>query len=253
MPGTHVKVSGAWKAVNKQWVNVGGTWKQVAKTWVNVSGVWKPVYTAVEFSFIGSAYNAANQTSYTYSGVSLGAASASRRIIVGVVAGDNGDFDLSSVTVGGFAASAMGYRKFDSGGLWQVCALYVIDWPSGTTADVVVTANTGISYTDIAIYRAIMPSASPGSVNSGTATGTTDASSTVVVPAGGFAIGVYGHWGSTNAVTWTGLTEVADVTAEGSARSSHAAQLFTAAQASLGVSVAASGSNNKTLLLASWG
>lgn len=37
-----VKVSGAWKAVNRASVKVSGSWKTVAQGYAKVSGVWKP-------------------------------------------------------------------------------------------------------------------------------------------------------------------------------------------------------------------
>lgn len=89
MPGMHVKVSGAWKGVNKIYVKVSGSWKEVTNAYIRVSGVWKKFWDAassvvvsipgtfnasdsqtgttataeVAFNSDGTAYNGPNQLS----------------------------------------------------------------------------------------------------------------------------------------------------------------------------------------------
>lgn len=52
MPG-HVKVSGAWKALDGMHVNVGGVWKEVTDGFINVSGVWKQFFENVTLALSG--------------------------------------------------------------------------------------------------------------------------------------------------------------------------------------------------------
>jgi hypothetical protein len=40
-PASHVRVSGTWKKVSKQYVRVGGSWKLINKAYVRVGGTWK--------------------------------------------------------------------------------------------------------------------------------------------------------------------------------------------------------------------
>lgn len=52
MPG-HVKVSGAWKALDGIHVKVGGVWKAVQTGYIKVSGTWKEFYAAVAYALSG--------------------------------------------------------------------------------------------------------------------------------------------------------------------------------------------------------
>ena len=52
MPG-HVKVSGAWKALDGIHVKVSGTWKAVQVGYVKVSGAWKEFYAAIAVTVSG--------------------------------------------------------------------------------------------------------------------------------------------------------------------------------------------------------
>ena len=52
MPG-HVKVSGAWKALDGIHVRVSGTWKAVQVGYIKVSGAWKEFYTAATVTLSG--------------------------------------------------------------------------------------------------------------------------------------------------------------------------------------------------------
>ena len=45
MSDQHIKVGGAWKAINNAQVKVSGAWKQVSKIYVKVGGAWKSVWT----------------------------------------------------------------------------------------------------------------------------------------------------------------------------------------------------------------
>jgi hypothetical protein len=40
----HVKVSGAWKRINKMYVKVSGTWKEVQNAYVKTGGAWKQFF-----------------------------------------------------------------------------------------------------------------------------------------------------------------------------------------------------------------
>lgn len=47
MPDLHIKVGGAWKAIDNASVKVGGAWKQVKNAYIKVGGAWKTVWSDV--------------------------------------------------------------------------------------------------------------------------------------------------------------------------------------------------------------
>ena len=50
MADNHIKVGGAWKAIDDCSVKVGGAWKQVDNIYVKVAGAWKTVWTYLVIS-----------------------------------------------------------------------------------------------------------------------------------------------------------------------------------------------------------
>src|SRR5262245_20931698 len=84
-------------------------------------------------------------TTATATGASIGTASALRLVLVGVTV--EADVDLNSCTIGGITAT-VGPQGRDTGGTPDnVCRFFYATVPTGTTADIVVTASASISQT----------------------------------------------------------------------------------------------------------
>jgi hypothetical protein len=50
---THVKVSGTWRELDKNYVKVSGSWREVDKGYTKVSGSWREVYSGLSLDDIG--------------------------------------------------------------------------------------------------------------------------------------------------------------------------------------------------------
>lgn len=143
-------------------------------------------------------------TTYTFSNQSLGAASAGRKIVVGVASRRASAFTFVSVTIGGVAASAIaGTELAFASGLSRI-ALYQADVPAGTTGDIVVTCSAETLRCGIGVWALANANTV---VDTGTSI-TDPATDTLTVPANGAAIGYGFHSGlSAATATWTGITE----------------------------------------------
>lgn len=53
MADLHIKVGGAWKAIDDASVKVSGAWKQVDAVYVKVSNAWKQVWQALSYAISG--------------------------------------------------------------------------------------------------------------------------------------------------------------------------------------------------------
>ncbi|MFG1321233.1 hypothetical protein [Xanthobacter autotrophicus] len=136
-------------------------------------------------------------STYTFTGCDIGVADASREVFVVISNICAAATAISSVTIGGVAAS-VGTSYYVSG----VLALVSVAWatvPAGTTGNVVVTLNGSAQNCAIAVYRTVNRVASgAGHVDMATittASGTSAALTGLDAPAGGFAL---------SAVIWSG-------------------------------------------------
>ena len=94
---------------------------------------------AVTFSFTASVVNAAPASpTVTFSAVSLGTASATRKIVVGVAAGGGNVDSITSVTVATISATLV---IASGGGTSAYTELWQADVPTGTTGDIVVVSS----------------------------------------------------------------------------------------------------------------
>lgn len=139
----------------------------------------------------------ADASSYTFSGCDLGGADATREIFVVISAGGVAANAVSSVTIGGVAAS-LGTAYYVSGPNTLISVARAVV-PSGATGNVVVTLNGSCANAAIAVYRVVNRVASgTGHVDTATATvnsGTSAALTGLDVPAGGFVL---------SAIVWSG-------------------------------------------------
>lgn len=191
------------------------------------------------------AVDATNSASYTFSGRSLGAEAADRKILI-AIAGDGNTATVSSVTVGGNAASLVtGAAVSDTdtrAEIWQ------IELPTGTTGDIVVNWDSGgMARMGIGVFRATGAQASAH--DTGTSA-SNPASDTLNIPANGFALAVLAlNSGTARTTTWTNLTEDAthgyDEVMEGNETHSGACADFATAQTGLAITATPSGVTNR--------
>lgn len=171
---------------------------------------------AADITLADSATDTANSSSYTFSGLSLGSTAADRHIVVCFECRGLGTTEtVTGVTVGGESATVIVTARDDDTNYHLACVA-IVELPTGTSADVVVTLSSGALRAACQVYRLTGIDASEHDTGTGTS-GTTSASADLDVPDGGVVVGcaVCGHASSGNAdVTWSGLTEDVDVQVE---------------------------------------
>lgn len=198
----------------------------------------------------------ANASSYTFSSASIGTAATGRLVVVGVggVQGGSG-FTISSVTIGGNAATALTTLvEGTGGGNCAYACLYGLTVDSGTSADVVVNWSAGLASCGIGVW-AVYDLLSTTPEDTGTST-TNGGSVSMDCSAGGVIIG-YRHTqrnstgGSTH--SWSNLTERFDqvVDSANSDNNSGASDAFATAQTGMSISCTSSPGNIFPLALVS--
>ncbi|MFG1333976.1 hypothetical protein V5F41_22330 [Xanthobacter autotrophicus] len=139
----------------------------------------------------------ADASSYTFSGCDFGGADAAREIFILISAGGVAATAVSSVTIGGVAAS-LGTPYFVAGPNTLISVARALA-PSGAAGNVVVTFNGSCADAAIAVYRAVNRVASgAGHVDMATVTASSVTSAALTgldVPAGGFVL---------SAIVWSG-------------------------------------------------
>lgn len=108
--------------------------------------------TPASVSFCENRQSSTDASSYTFSAVSLGAAATGRRIVIGVAGSKGGTVSVTSVTVGGNAATQLCTDEGSGGGANKRTALYIITVDSGTSADIVVTYSGTCARSGIGVW-----------------------------------------------------------------------------------------------------
>ncbi len=107
------------------------------------------------YAYLQSAVSETDLTTYTFASQSLGAADATRLIIVFVAARGTGAPTLNSVTVGGVSGTIYANQSVDDSGPNNITAFAVVAVPSGTTGDIVLTFSGGMVRCFYAAWRVI--------------------------------------------------------------------------------------------------
>jgi len=215
-------------------------------------------------SYLGTDYiDGEEDSSFTFTGNSLGTAAADRWIIVGIHVLNNEDpnYDstttITSCTVNGYIAPIARQASYQTGGGDSgICGIAVAYCPVGSTGDVVVTTNNdsdsmGISLWEANGLKAFAPYDSD--VDSAGAL-----SLTLDTLADGFIIGIAMAEGTSSPSTWTNATERydnADVAATGLDTATHkwtGADTTTAGSPITVSTSAASGSDSAMMLACSF-
>lgn len=108
--------------------------------------------TVASRSFCTNAQSATDASTYTFSSQSIGTAATGRQIVIGVAGSRGGTVSVTSVTVGGNAATQLCTDEGSGGGANQRTALYIIQVDTGTTADIVVTYSTTCARSGIGVW-----------------------------------------------------------------------------------------------------
>lgn len=147
-------------------------------------------------------------TTYTWTGLALGAEAPDRTIIVVVTAQTNGGGEaLSALTVGGVSATL----DVTASGVYSDIRTYFchVALPSGVTGDVTLTLSASWKNAAVHLYRVTGPAVA---YHSHQRTTTSGASLTCSTVAGGLIIGAAVGMDDPS-YTWTGLTEDHEVLA----------------------------------------
>ena len=223
----------------------------------NDSGVWIPkdptdelaVSTTAE-SIINttSAVDSVDRTTYTFSSVALGTASTTRAVYVWSTAQGPSvsAFNINTMTVGGVSASLVQVADSSAepqymGELWRA------DVPTGTTGDIVVTWNSGVSQCGVSVWS-VDGDHEEFAIATDVSNSTSSVSFTNVPDNSVILAGRGSSFSGTH--TWTGdVTENVDQTIEGSVRHSAASQ-FHATGGSKTVTCTPSSSDSRARMVA---
>ena len=225
----------------------------------NPPGTFQPLLLAasspITITYIGNTSDGTNQTTYTFTGVSIGTASSDRVVIVAPFgrANTTSSMSISSITVGGNTPTTNVAQTSGGGSTSSAQGIYSINVPSGTTATIAVTFSTGALRANIAVWTMTGTNGlTTASATANSITGSPTVSTTINVPANGGAVASASGGGSTT--TWTGLTEDFDTLVEAANTYTGSHNNFLASQTGLSVSANFSGGTTDPLLVvASWG
>lgn len=130
-------------------------------------------------------------TSFTFTSQNIGAADATRIIAVGIGHGGTAGITVSSVTVGGNAATqATSAAGINPNGALTDIWYYADSGALGTSANIVVNLSGSQGRCAIAVYRAVGTGVAFSSANNAVATSGTTQSVTASIPAGGGAMAI---------------------------------------------------------------
>ncbi len=187
--------------------------------------------SAITLSYEATGLDETDRTTYTFSGLAIGAASANRKVLVSIWtrSGVGTPATVSTVTIGGVAATVLKSGPLNT---FQNLAFAIADVPTGTTGDVVVTFGSGVTSCAVAVYRLI---GATGTVS----TEYTDIADPFTVsadiPAGGAAFGIFSP-NVADASTMTNLTkDVSGGLVVGDGSYAFASATFAAAQTGLSI------------------
>lgn len=203
-------------------------------------------------SFVTTVKDVVDRVTYTFTGVSLGAAASDRKVVVAISGRPNAE-TVSTVTIQGITATNVvnttAVETDGQAGLWQA------DVPTGTTGNIVVTfSGVGSEYCGVGVFRVI------GAATAAHATAkqidTEPSTNTITIPANGVCISMRGDTAaSSEPYGWTNLTEKYDenvAAAEGD--HTGASDAFATLQTSRVLTCDATGlGDNIAMVSASWG
>lgn len=160
----------------------------------------------IAIDYVATVSSTTNLTTYTFSSASLGAEATDRVIIVAFGGTAGSSKTISSVTIGGVAATLAVNANIS----WAITSgIYYAAVPSGTTGDIVITFSGSMNQCVCNVFRMTGQSSNTPAATGSDTTGTTTSDPNCNVVTGdkvvAFSIG-----GDGSACAWTGATEVDD-------------------------------------------
>lgn len=210
------------------------------------AGGWASVRAAGSLTFLTSAQDNSDSSTYTFSSVSLGTADSDRTIIVGGAFRGLGTIGVpSSVTIAGETATVVVSVANNSSHTSRTFFAYA-DVPTGSSGDIVVVLPSGGLRMGIGVWSAIGADSAPYDI----ATSISDNPNVSIdIPDDGFAIGTVFTVEDT-AASWTGIAEDYDAVSE--SIYSGASDLFATAESSYSISAAFGTANISAGSFVSW-
>jgi len=221
----------------------------------NITG-WTDTHTA---AFVASSSQTNDAQTYTATGLSIGAASFGRTVVITIAAVDlaSAGATISSVTIDGVAMTEI-VQATQTNTDAAVAGIFALRWPAGTTANIVVTFSTTISRVLISSWTVRGSNPTRYDTASDNTISTDEVSGDIDVQNGGCIIAVAVGQDSTGApssASWTNGTEQFDTNPEGFSRFTGALVNATATEAPRSISVDFNGGADLAgaLAMASWG
>ena len=199
-------------------------------------------------TFLAGTSDGATASTYTFTSQSLGAVASDRHIILVASGRKTGAAVTISATIGGVAANqvAIASDERSGGAFWTGTALFILEVPTGTSSDIVITFGGACVRCGIATYRADnLQSATP----TATATDTgISPSVSITSPDNGFVVaGAFLQAGGT---TWGGVSQDYSETVEGS--NTHTAASSTASGSLSITTISTASPGEYSLAVAAW-
>jgi hypothetical protein len=210
----------------------------------------KGATAAVKPSIVFNYGNASAQSSstYTYNNISIGAASSNRVVVVFVVASDASSRSVSSISIGGTAAT-LGTNTQITGLFLAGMGYRVVS--SGTTANVVITFSGSVRDVGVFVYSLYdLKSEIPLDTDNSPSSSGASKTLTMTTEADGIVIGSAIAGATVTSYTWTAPL-IADSTLTNISRIRGSASAISSG-ASTNVTVTPNSSNFMTLIAATW-
>jgi hypothetical protein len=194
--------------------------------------------------YVTTTNNSTNNTTYTFTAVSLGATGGNRQIIVGISSSvGNSGRTVSSVTVAGVSATSLVSRT--AGGInSRLSAIFIANVPTGATGNIVVTFSGSMGRCGITVYAGRNLTS-----NTPQATNNTSSSSPLTLSLTGTTAGFIVAQAMTQSpgetFTWTGLTRDNNVSI-GAALTMSSASINKTSGGATTISAAFTGGGNDT-------
>lgn len=185
----------------------------------NINGIDVTPSGSPAITYTDTAVDTNDLSSYTFTARSIGTAAADRRIIVGIFARSSVSTTIavSGVTVAGITAAVVPGTPAGgpNGSVSTETSLWIVDVPTGTTGDIVVTLNNTGSRCAIALWSATGIVGSPSDVATYFVSGSNNTISlNADVLTGSIVVAIGGCNSSAVTMTWTGATEDVDAAVE---------------------------------------
>lgn len=218
--------------------------------------------TSITGGLVALVENTSNTPPWTFTAVDIGTAAANRVVVVGVVVYDAGANQITSLTIGGNAATkAIDTSTAGAIGTARVAGIYYLVVASGATATIVVNASSSPAVSAAIAVWAIYPALSTpvdAVANEGN-TVTNVTASDVAITSGGILCAIHQH-DNGNGTTWTWngvdpVTEEVDKTLGDSGKIWSVATIRPTVSTTTNDLTAAPslGSPNQSIACASWG